>query len=209
VREIEAKEKMIIELEKKLSNIEGSLKTIGNLFEEESFLIEENELLSHKIKEYDLEINAIDMAINKINKISEEIHQNFAPEFNRIIGEKVKYITKGNYSSIKMDKEMGISVLEPKTDILISLDKLRYGTIDQINFALRLALSEEIGAEKFPLIIAQAFVYFDEERLRNTLEILNKISNQRQVIIFTCHDREKRLLDEFKNEINFIQLTDE
>ncbi|MBC7087644.1 MAG: AAA family ATPase [Tissierellales bacterium] len=209
VLEIEAKEKMIIELEKKLSNIEGSLKTIGNLFEEESFLIEENELLSHKIKEYDLEINAIDMAINKINKISEEIHQNFAPEFNRIIGEKVKYITKGKYSSIKMDKEMGISVLEPKTDILISLDKLSYGTIDQINFALRLALSEEIGAEKFPLIIDEAFVYFDEERLRNTLEILNKISNQRQVIIFTCHDREKRLLDEFKNEINFIQLTDE
>lgn len=205
--EIRNKEKERTELEKKLSNLEGILKSTYNLFEEEMFLNEENQVLKDKLEKYDFEIKAIDIAESTINRISEDIHLNFAPEFNRKIGEKINMITGGKYSTIKMDKEMSISVLDPKANKLIGLDKLSYGTVDQINFALRLALSEELGAGKLPIILDEPFAHFDDERLLNTLEILNKITEERQVILFTCHKTEQTLLNKMKYNANFLQIS--
>jgi hypothetical protein len=204
--EIRNKEKERTELGKKLSNLEGILKSTYNLFEEEMFLNEENQVLKDKLEKYDFEIKAIDIAESTINRISEDIHLNFAPEFNRKIGEKINMITGGKYSTIKMDKDMSISVLDPKANKLIGLDKLSYGTVDQINFALRLALSEELGAGKLPIILDEPFAHFDDERLLNTLEILNKITEERQVILFTCHKTEQTLLNKMKYNANFLQI---
>lgn len=205
--EIRNKEKERNELEKKLSNLEGILKSTYSLFEEEMFLNEENQVLKDKLKKYDFELKAIDIAESTINRISEDIHLNFAPEFNRKIGEKINAITGGKYSTIKIDKEMSISVLDPKTNKLISLDKLSFGTVDQINFALRIALSEEIGAGKFPIILDEPFAHFDDDRLLNTLDMLNKIKEERQVILFTCHKTEQTLLDKMKYNANFLQIS--
>jgi uncharacterized protein YhaN len=205
--EIRNKEKERNDLEKKLSNLEGILKSTYNLFEEEMFLNEENQVLKDKLKKYDFELKAIDIAESTINRISEDIHLNFAPEFNRKIGEKINAITGGKYSTIKIDKEMSISVLDPKTNKLISLDKLSFGTVDQINFALRIALSEEIGAGKFPIILDEPFAHFDDDRLTNTLDILNKIKEERQVILFTCHRTEQTFLDKLGYNANFLQIS--
>ena len=205
--EIRNKEKERIELEKKLSNLEGILKSTYNLFEEEMFLNEENQVLKDMLKKYDFELKAIDIAESTINRISEDIHLNFAPEFNRKIGEKINTITGGKYSTIKIDKEMSISVLDPETNKLINLDKLSFGTVDQINFALRIALSEEIGADKFPIILDEPFAHFDDDRLTNTLDMLNKIKEERQVILFTCHKTEQTLLYELKYDANFLQIS--
>ncbi|TJX67943.1 hypothetical protein E8P77_03530 [Soehngenia saccharolytica] len=195
-----------MELEKKLSNLEGILKSTDNLFEEKMYIEEENKVLKNKLDEYDLELKAIEIAESKINRISEDIHSNFAPELNRKIGEKINFITSGKYSTIKVDKDMCMKVLEPKTNKLISLDRLSYGTVDQINFALRLALSEEIGAEKLPVILDEPFAHFDDERLKNTLDMLNKIKEERQVILFTCHKTEQILLEKMECEVNFLQI---
>lgn len=204
--ELRNKRNELMELEKKLSNLEGILKSIDNLFEEKMYIEEENKVLKNKLDEYDLELKAIEIAESKINRISEDIHSNFAPELNRKIGEKINFITSGKYSTIKVDKDMCMKVLEPKTNKLISLDRLSYGTVDQINFALRLALSEEIGAEKLPVILDEPFAHFDDERLKNTLDMLNKIKEERQVILFTCHKTEQILLEKMECEVNFLQI---
>ena len=53
--------------------------------------------------------------------------------------------------------------------------------------------------EQLPLLFDDAFVYFDMQRLERLLGYLKEM--QRQVLIFSCHEREVQLLE--KEQIPF------
>ena len=65
------------------------------------------------------------------------------------------------------------------------------GTADQLYFALRLAVAEELTPQA-PLVLDDALVRFDDHRLEKAMEILRDAAERRQVIVFTCQDRESR-----------------
>ena len=44
-------------------------------------------------------------------------------------------------------------------------------------------------------MLDDALVYFDDKRAELALQTLRELSKTRQVLIFTCQSREKRLLD--------------
>lgn len=46
-----------------------------------------------------------------------------------------------------------------------------------------------------PIILDEAFVYYDEERLNNILKYLSEEFKDNQILIFTCTDREKNMLE--------------
>ena len=75
-----------------------------------------------------------------------------------------------------------------------SLSYLSGGTVDQLYLALRLAICDLLLPD-CPIILDDALVYFDDERLRVALEVLRELGRQRQILLFTCTDREKRMLD--------------
>ena len=66
--------------------------------------------------------------------------------------------------------------------------------MDQLYLALRLAICDLLLPD-CPIILDDALVYFDDERLRVALEVLRELGGQRQILLFTCTDREKRMLD--------------
>ena len=63
------------------------------------------------------------------------------------------------------------------------------GTIDQLYLALRLAVAEELTPDS-PLILDDALVRFDDTRMQAALAILEDMAKARQVILFTCQQRE-------------------
>ena len=67
--------------------------------------------------------------------------------------------------------------------------------MDQLYLALRLAVSEELTPEA-PLVLDDAFVRFDDDRLKEALNILNQSGKDKQVILFTCQSREQKILEE-------------
>ena len=67
------------------------------------------------------------------------------------------------------------------------------GTTDQLYLALRLAVSQELTPAA-PFILDDALVRFDDARLSQALSILDETARDHQVILFTCQNREKRLL---------------
>ena len=69
------------------------------------------------------------------------------------------------------------------------------GTIDQLYLALRLAVAEELTPDA-PMILDDALVRFDDTRLAAALNILKEEANTKQILLFTCQDRESRLLKE-------------
>ena len=74
-----------------------------------------------------------------------------------------------------------------------SIEQVSRGTIEQIYFALRMAASEILYEEDYPVILDDTFVFYDDKRLENTLRWLKK--NKKQVIIFTCQKREQEILN--------------
>ena len=65
---------------------------------------------------------------------------------------------------------------------------LSAGTLDLMYLAVRLAVCELAlpEGELCPLIIDDALVNLDEKRVEQAMELLRKISRQRQVILFSC-----------------------
>ena len=65
---------------------------------------------------------------------------------------------------------------------------------------------DELSEEKMPIILDEAFAYFDTDRLRKSLEFLLEQAKNRQIIIFTCTRREKEILDNLQKNYNFIEI---
>ena len=64
----------------------------------------------------------------------------------------------------------------------------------------------EIAKEKMPIILDEAFAFFDNERLENILKFISENYKNNQVIIFTCSNREKDALDRLHIEYNLVNL---
>ena len=72
--------------------------------------------------------------------------------------------------------------------------------------SLRLSALDEISKEKMPIILDEAFAYFDNERLKNILEYISKEYPDNQVLIFTCSNREEEALKSLNIEYNLCEI---
>ena len=59
--------------------------------------------------------------------------------------------------------------------------------------ALRLAVWEAMTPEA-PLVLDDAFLRFDNERLGYAMGLLKELSPRHQILLFTCQEREKQWL---------------
>ena len=57
-----------------------------------------------------------------------------------------------------------------------------------------------------PIILDEAFAYYDTTRLENILKYLYSVYPERQIIIFTCTEREKNILEKNNIKYNYINL---
>ena len=56
------------------------------------------------------------------------------------------------------------------------------------------------------IILDDAFAYFDDERLKNSLLFLIEQSKEHQLIIFTCSHREEQVLVDLYIYYNLVEL---
>ena len=66
--------------------------------------------------------------------------------------------------------------------------------------------AEEISEEKMPVILDEAFAYFDDYRLENALKFLVEELEENQIILFTCTKREEEILNRLNIKYNLIEL---
>ena len=57
-----------------------------------------------------------------------------------------------------------------------------------------------------PIILDDCFVQYDDYRLKEVLEYLYSVCGEKQIIMFTCHTREARALNELGIDYNKIVL---
>ncbi|NLY43077.1 MAG: AAA family ATPase [Clostridiaceae bacterium] len=146
-------------------------------------------------KEYEQTLEAVDIAKDFLSRALAEMQKDYIPLLNRYAGSILEEVTAGRYQSMDMDTQLNLVVRHGSQGIK-EAEVFSSGTLDQIYFAFRLALMRLLsGRETLPLILDEPFSQYDDERLKSTLSFLIKESQNRQVILFTCHKRELEMLE--------------
>ncbi len=188
----------INKLELKKDNIEPQLENLSKL-EEELIAYEEQYENLQKIN------SSIELAKKLLEKAYERMKNSVSPIFTEKLSKNISKITKNKYTNLYFSDDQGLTI-ELDNGNYVPADRLSIGTIDQLYLSLRLAMLDEISKEKVPIILDEAFAYFDNDRLKNILLYLTSEFKDRQIIILTCTKREKEILDREKIKYNEVIL---
>ena len=163
---------------------------------------EENlEIEKRRLEELEHKQTIIKETMEILNKSYEDMKENVAPKFNKNLSKNIEVFSNEKYKEITITDKIFVKLDNGEN---VPIEKLSTGTIEQIYLAFRLSVIEEISKEKMPIVLDEAFAYYDDERLLQTLKFLDIISNQ--IIILTCTKREKSLLDKAQIRYNLIEL---
>lgn len=141
-------------------------------------------------------LQAADLAFKTVNQLAEEQKSQIAPELNDMVSAVVGRITGGKYDNLRVAQDMSISVASPESPGEVSLEKLSGGTVDQFYFACRVAIADLVTGGGLPLFLDDSFVQYDDQRLQHMLDLLMELGRSRQIILFTCQQREKDKLSQ-------------
>lgn len=141
--------------------------------------------------------DALQLAREMLQESVGEWRRDSTPAVNQQASEIIEHITGGAYRDVRLDPRDGFAVrlLEPTKQMVLEQDQCSTGTIDQLYLAQRLALVHHAKqSEPLPLFFDDHFVHYDDERLRRTLDYIVMLAQEQQVFLFTCHEREMRML---------------
>lgn len=203
--EIEVAQNKIGENKLKIQSIGLDKSSIAPKLENLAALEEEYAKLEEEYQELSSQNTAIELAKQELERAYYEMKKKVTPEFTKQLSNVMSKISNGKYTNIKLDEKEGL-IVEVENGNYIPVGLLSIGTIDQLYLSLRLGAASQISNENLPIILDEAFAYYDRDRLKNILEFLNEEYRDRQIIILTCTSREKDILEERNIEYNFIEL---
>ncbi len=174
---------------------------VDNLMEIEEKIVNNNEKIVNLRK---LE-KSMNLAKELLGKAYEKMKNTVTPKFTENLSKNINEITNGKYTNVMVRDDNGL-VVELDSGNYVEANRLSVGTIDQLYLSLRLSMTEDLSKEKMPIILDEAFAYYDTQRLENILKYLANSYPDRQIILFTCTEREKNIFDEFHISYHYIEL---
>ena len=153
----------------------------------------------------------INLTIENLEQAYEEMKNTITPKFTNNLSKNINLISSGKYNKVSINDETGM-IVENSRGEYINANNLSTGTIDQLYLSLRLSMLEDLSKESLPIILDETFAYFDNRRLENAINYLIKLTQEdenyknHQVIIFTCTDREKQILEKNDYKYNLVEI---
>jgi len=146
--------------------------------------------------------SALVQAYEWLNCAHNEIKNNFAPKLNKKASEMLAYLTSEKYEDMRSNDNFGIN-LKTNDGGIVQAEFMSRGTYDLIYIALRFASMSVLTEGKIPpIILDDAFSQLDDERLKKSVELIEKSKEFSQVFLFTCHENYKEIL----KDSNIIEL---
>ena len=178
-------------LDRALNQARGRQQALGDPAELSARLEQVEEELKRREREY----QAISIAMETLQQANAQLQQRFSPQLNHAAGKLLERLTDGKYQTLSLDKELDASAAGERDVLPHSALYLSKGTVDQIYLAVRLAVCD-LCLPDAPLVLDEALAAFDDERARLALELLDELSRQRQILLFSCHSRDLLFLKE-------------
>ena len=177
-------------LHKQLGQLEGQMQALGSREALEAQLA----AVSARLEKLEQTYAALELAQSKLAQASQALQRRFAPAIAKKAQEHFSRITAGRYDRLSLDNDLGVHTAAQSEDTLTSAQWRSDGTVDQLYLALRLAVADELTPNA-PLVLDDALVRFDDERLGQAMALLRQISQHKQILLFTCQTREQLTMD--------------
>ncbi len=175
-------------LRQQLTQVQGRMAAVGRPDDLERQIRQKQAQREQLQGEYD----ALTLALDALHSANTTLQNRFSPELGRRAAEIFFQMTGSGWSSIQLDREFHLSAGQGDDPARRSVQLLSAGTADQLYLATRLAVCEMVlpPEQNAPLILDDALITFDDERLRKTLDYLARLGERRQILLFTCQNRE-------------------
>jgi uncharacterized protein YhaN len=140
--------------------------------------------LQERIAEFD----AIDMAMEALDEANRQLRERFSPALNREAGSIFFELTGGKWANLELSRDFSANISEdaamPRSALYLSA-----GTAEQLYLAVRLAMCQ-LTLPDCPILLDDALADFDDIRTEKALNYLDQLGSQRQILLFSCHQRE-------------------
>ena len=181
----------------RLDTLTGQIRSLDRSSDLQDQLAQKQEQLSSLQAEYD----AITLAMDALTRANTTLQNRFSPALGARAAEIFSAITAGRYDKVLLSRDFSLSAEMAGDPVGRSIRLLSQGAADQLYLAVRLAICDMVlpAEKRVPLILDDALVSFDDDRLRAALDYLLAESEKRQILLFTCQKREMDYLSGRKN----------
>ena len=144
------------------------------------------------------EYDAIALAMTVLDEANTTLQNRFSPALGARAAEIFSKITAGRYQKVLLSRDLSLETDSEGEQRSVQLSQ---GAADQLYLAVRLAICDLVLPEdkSVPLILDDALLTFDDDRLHAALDYLLEESEKRQILLFTCQKREGAYLSGHKN----------
>ena len=179
----------------RLDTLTGQLRALGSAGDIDVQLQQRRQQLQQLQGEYD----AIALAMTVLDEANTTLQNRFSPALGARAAEIFSKITAGRYQKVLLSRDLSLETDSEGAQRSVQL--LSQGAADQLYLAVRLAICDLVLPEdkSVPLILDDALLTFDDDRLHAALDYLLEESEKRQILLFTCQKREGAYLSGHKN----------
>ncbi len=191
--EAEACRASLHQTEQEIAQLQGQLTALGD-----PLLIDaELDELQTSIDRLQTDYDALEIAMQALQEADGQLHARFSPQLGQEAGAYFRRLTAGQFDQVDLDRSLNVTVRQAGSLADRPLALLSQGTKDQLYLSLRLSIADLVLPEgaACPLVLDDALLAFDDQRLELALALLVQLAEKRQVILFSCQQREKTRLE--------------
>lgn len=134
------------------------------------------------------EYESCKIALQVMQECETQIRSTISRPLNKRAEKLFSILTNGLYDGLMVDENYLIRIRQKNGAVYREWKTLSTGTANQAYLSLRIAVSEMFSkSEEMPLILDDVLANYDEIRTKSAIELLRTLN--RQVILFTCHQR--------------------
>ncbi len=143
-------------------------------------------------EELTAQAQALELAAQTMEQADLALRERFSPVLAREAASIFGALTGGRYDEITLARDLSAKVRRTGDAAGWETDYLSQGAKDQLYLALRLAVCSLVlpAEQACPIILDDALAAFDRQRMERALDLLKTVAEKRQVLLFTCHERE-------------------
>ncbi len=175
------------QLQRNLGQCQGQMDALG----QEEALQKQLSGVNARIAKLEELYSATELAMQTLEETSRELQRRFAPRISGRAQELFSRLTGGRYDRLQLTQDFSLQAGASGENTLSDAQWRSDGTVDQLYLSLRLAVAEAL-TPKAPLVLDDALVRFDDDRLALAMEILKDVAKTKQIILFTCQGRENK-----------------
>lgn len=187
---VERERQRLSELQAEQLRCEGALRSLPDAEPADAVELEQARA-QQRLEQLQNRVRLLETVEQLLSEANARYLSDLSPRLKPRIEEHLPTLTLGRYTQASLDETLSLQVYHPVRGETMPVEDGQpawsTGVLDQLFFACRLGLADALSDDvRLPLLLDDPFVHFDADRYRAALELLTRVAQETQVILFTC-----------------------